>query len=381
MGPAIELYLFRSRYLLICDVASTKEILIKRPKTFRRDYGIETTFSVVGIAEHSLFSAEGHTWSRLRRLLSTPFNKQNLSRMAPLIQVETNHLVAALAATNEGVVESIEEPLMNFTLRTILRVAFDNVDLDEHCTNNQLLVDTNTLFSYITQRALFPLPAWVWNLNPPEIEKQVLQAGKRMDRIVGKIVETEKLKMEQPEPIPKSNRSFIQMLLAESTDRAHDHEGDSDLNPSSNAKLSSAEAVANIKTMILAGSETTSVSLSWTLYYLSIHKHFFDRAREEADEVLQHLEAGQCADGDSPPTLPFCSACFKEAMRLKGPAAILGAGMTAVFYSPWDIDLTVSRVCTFLLLFQLSWTRRNRTFLAMGSKSALSTPYCALLSR
>jgi cytochrome P450 len=85
--------------------------------------------------------------------------------------------------------------------------------------------------------------------------------------------------------------------------------------------------VANIKTMLLAGSETTSVTLTWALFYLATHADAFARARQEADHA--HALAPISVEGggakDRLAALPFCSACFKEVLRLCGPALFVGA--------------------------------------------------------
>ena len=174
-GPVFELFIFRSRFLVLCDAPSIKEVMMKRPKVFRRDHAIQTAFAVIGIDKQSLFSAEGNTWSRLCRLLSAPFNKQSVDTMIPSVQVEIDNMIKTLRNTHGAVIADIGETMMIFTLRTILRVAFNNVDIDKYFANNQLLRDTNTLFSYITERTLYPFPFWVWRLLPPAIEKDAIE--------------------------------------------------------------------------------------------------------------------------------------------------------------------------------------------------------------
>lgn len=307
MGPAIELFLFHRRFLVLCDVASIKEVMLKRPKIFRRDKGIEVAFDVLGLTHHSLFSAEGSTWARLRKLLSSPFNKQNVSRMAAAVQAEVDAMLEGLRHAPGGISADVNVPMMQFTLRVILRVAFNNADIDDYFASNGLMVDTNTVFEFITQRTLYPFPSWTWHMWPPPIQQAVLLANDRIDAVVGRIVNNEKLKMDQAGNSLTEGRSFIQLLLLESVD---------------GGKLSTEEVVANIKTMIFAGSETTSVTLSWALYFLSLDRQFLKKAREESDEVLANIAAH---DGELP-ALPFCAACFKEVLRFRGPAALIGAG-------------------------------------------------------
>ena len=105
----------------------------------------------------------------------------------------------------------------------------------------------------------------------------------------------------------------------------------------SQSKLSDHEVIANIKTMILAGSETTSVVLSWALFFLSQaqHKHHLLKLRQEADENLSTTVHQSRVE------LPFASACFREALRLKGPVAFVGNSKSTFFQF---IDSFVSRL-------------------------------------
>ena len=322
-GPVFELYVFKKRFVVISDSELIKEILTKRPKYFRRQYNIIAPFEELGIAEHSLFTAEGSTWRRLRRLLSAPFSKQNVNGMYPSVMEEITRLLKSIEASEGQRVENIGFTMMQFTLRTILSVALNNVDIDDFFENSRLIRDVQALFSFIMEKSLTPLPHWLWKLYPPAVEKKAKEANARLDKIIGRIVENEKREMQkqdtsEPKNATKKKKSFIQVLLSESNDIMDEAEGVVD---SQDVSLTSEEVVANIKIMILAGSETTSVSLSWALYYLSIHKNFFDKAREEADLVLD----GCSALGFSP-SLPFCAACFKEVQRFKGAASIPGAG-------------------------------------------------------
>jgi cytochrome P450 len=410
MGPAFELYIFRSRFLVLCDFASMKEILLKRPKVFRRDYGIERAFEVVGLAKSSLFSAEGDTWRRLHRVLAPPLSRQSAAGMVPSVRREVDAMLRELEGTGGKTIPDINTTMMQFTLRTVLRVAFDPVEIDDHFVSSQILQDTNTLFAYVTERALSPLPGWLWRLCPPSIEKNMLEANARIDDIVGRIVDSEIAKMDQNQStsnasapsattssstsssttISRTKKSLIQILLSESesagTGPAQPVSAVAVASPAvpfasgkltptpppppptttttttttsessthgCGGKLTRGEVCANIKTMLLAGTETTSVSLVWALYHLSRSKACFDRAREEADEAeaanttattatnttndtnttATTADAADTAGASSSAMdtalLPFCAACFKEVQRFQGAVTILGASLVS----------------------------------------------------
>ncbi|EIW84053.1 cytochrome P450 [Coniophora puteana RWD-64-598 SS2] len=85
--------------------------------------------------------------------------------------------------------------------------------------------------------------------------------------------------------------------------------------PGAELYMSEEEVLSQIKLLLVAGYETTSVSLSWALAELSLHKHSQDRLREELsqfttrDPTYEQLTHG----------LPYLDAVVLETLRLHGP--------------------------------------------------------------
>jgi cytochrome P450 len=318
-GPFYELFIFQARYLVINDFESIKEITMKRPKYFRRDISIEGPFRSMNLFPSSLFIAEGQTWSRLRRLLSTPFNRPNADAMTSSLLAEVSDFISRLKRTNGEIVNTNSE-MMQYTLRVIIRVALGNFTLDEYLTTGQIVKDTNCLFDYVVARSLYSEMVWSFVAPFSSLQREAFAANDRLEKLVTSVLENSTGSVSKP-----TSRTFLDILISESSQPAAGlgtgGAGDDEGTPS---KLSKHEVVANIKTMVLAGSETTSVVLSWCLYYLSLHPEHLHRLREEAAERLPNLDtpsSGPFARIE----LPFASACLRESLRLKGPAPILGS--------------------------------------------------------
>ena len=75
----------------------------------------------------------------------------------------------------------------------------------------------------------------------------------------------------------------------------------------------------NLLTFIVAGHETTALSLAWSLYLCAFDQQVQDRARAEAQSVLGTRAAGV----DDLDALPFIRMIVEEALRLYPPAAIV----------------------------------------------------------
>lgn len=80
--------------------------------------------------------------------------------------------------------------------------------------------------------------------------------------------------------------------------------------------LTDDEIAAEVATFVLAGHETTSDALAWTLALLSAHPAARSRLEQEADEVL----GGQPPQAADMARLPWTAATFREALRLYPPA-------------------------------------------------------------
>ncbi len=76
-----------------------------------------------------------------------------------------------------------------------------------------------------------------------------------------------------------------------------------------------------IFTFMLAGHETTSLTLTWILYLLAKHPEIQSRARKEVKEVLGNSDDVALEDLDK---LKFLDDCIKESMRLYPVAPFTG---------------------------------------------------------
>jgi cytochrome P450 len=83
--------------------------------------------------------------------------------------------------------------------------------------------------------------------------------------------------------------------------------------------MTDAELRDNLLTFIVAGHETTALTLAWAFYLLAHHPDAQDCARAEAQAVL----GGRAAGAADVARLPFVRAVIDEALRLYPPAGLL----------------------------------------------------------
>lgn len=81
-------------------------------------------------------------------------------------------------------------------------------------------------------------------------------------------------------------------------------------------KLSDAEVLAQVTTFMLAGYETSSTALTWTLHLLSENPAVQDKLREELQAVADDEPSMETLNG-----LEYLDAVVRESLRVCAPVA------------------------------------------------------------
>jgi cytochrome P450 len=122
----------------------------------------------------------------------------------------------------------------------------------------------------------------------------------------------------------KTMRSVAESVLAKA--RASEAKGDelpqrlvSARDPATGAAMPDDLIVDNVVTFLIAGHETTSQALTWSLYLLALLPEWQERVREEVTDVA----GGGGVAREDIGRLPLLDAVFQEAMRLYPPAPVL----------------------------------------------------------
>lgn len=89
--------------------------------------------------------------------------------------------------------------------------------------------------------------------------------------------------------------------------------------PQTGRSMTHEELRDNLLTFIVAGHETTALTLAWALYLCAFDPEVQERAAAEAHSVL----GGRAARADDLPALPYVQQIVNEALRLYPPAAFL----------------------------------------------------------
>ena len=243
----------------------------------------------------SLFIAEGAHWRWQRRAAAPVFSHRNVSALAPVMSAAAEASLARIEAADKRASDIYAE---------MVRATFDitaSVTLSGSAlfSSDEVHRAIDAYIAAAGKLSLFDilgLPMWV-----PRPSRVMAGASlKQMKTIADDAVNSRRSAGAGDVP------DLLDLLL----------EGE---DPETGRSMSTAELRDNLLTFIVAGHETTALTLAWAFYLCAFDQGVQDKARAEAQSALQ----GRTATAADLPNLPYCRMIIDEALRLYPPAALV----------------------------------------------------------
>ncbi len=261
-----DIFYYRAGWIHVYFLNSPElieSVLVTNQQNFRKDRVIQNSRWFLG---QGLLTSEGGEWLRQRRLSQPAFHRERLALYARIINGCAEEM---LDSWKDGENRDVHQEMMQLTLRVVAKVLF-SVDVKNE--SKEVAAALNLLMKH-SSGARMLLPPWVRYLPLPFLIR-VRRAVRQLDEVVYRIIREDGSRM---------------------TDRQLRDE---------------------VMTFLLAGHETTALSLSWAWYLLS--------ENPEAENKLHH-ELGRVLGGKNPsfedlPRLCYTEAVVKESVRLYPPA-------------------------------------------------------------
>ena len=261
-----------------------ESVLVTNQQNFRKDRVIQNSRWFLG---QGLLTSEGGEWLRQRRLSQPAFHRERLALYARIINACAEEM---LDSWKDGENRDVHQEMMQLTLRVVAKVLF-SVDVKNE--SKEVAAALNLLMKH-SSGARILLPPWVRYLPLPFLIR-VRRAVRQLDEVVYRIIR-ERRRSEN------DNGDLLSMLMS-----ARDEDG---------SRMTDRQLRDEVMTFLLAGHETTALSLSWAWFLLS--------ENPEAENKLHH-ELARVLDGKNPsfedlPRLCYTEAVVKESVRLYPPA-------------------------------------------------------------
>jgi len=272
--------------VMLCGPTAIERVLVSESDRFRKpDFQGDALGDLLG---DGLLLSEGETWEQQRQLANPAFSMARLSGMAGRI---TDHTEDRLDDWEDGDIVNIERAMTRTTLDVILDLMM-GVELSEERveTIEQQLVPLGQRFEPDPLR--FAMPEWM----PMPDDAEFNSAVETLDSVLDDVITVREQTAGSGDDGPMD---FLSVLI-----RARDD------------GVESPEQLRDeMMTMLLAGHDTTALTLTYTWFLLSEHPEVEQRVHEELAEVV----------GDERPSmehvreLDYLEWVIQEAMRLYPP--------------------------------------------------------------
>ncbi|SPF77730.1 cytochrome P450 [Pseudoprimorskyibacter insulae] len=281
------------RWHMVMDPGALRRILLERLDDYpKSDVTKNLLRPAIG---DSLFVAEGAHWRWQRRAAAPVFTHRNMMNLAPVMTSAAERACDRIAGQPGRAFDFLEE-MVTTTFDVISDVTFSG---DSAFDRDGVHKAIDAYISEAAKVSLFDMlgfPDWVPRPG------RVMSGGavKAMKRVADKAVDDRAARG------PSTPPDLLDLLLA-----GEDKE--------TGRKMTTSELRDNLLTFIVAGHETTALTLAWSLYLMAYDQDSQDKARDEAQAVLR----GAATTAQDVESLPYIRHVIDEALRLYPPAALV----------------------------------------------------------
>ncbi|EFP13097.1 hypothetical protein CRE_07735 [Caenorhabditis remanei] len=341
-----------SKSLVISDPDLVQEVFVKQYDNF---FGRKLN-PIQGDPDKDkrihLFAAQGHRWKRLRTISSPTFSNNSLRKLKTTVEDSALELLRHIEdKTAGGKPIDLLTFYQEFTLDVIGRIAMGQTD--SQMFKNPMLPYVRAIFGEprkaiflsgtvapftgpILRKVIFSLPQ-VFKNPAVHIIRQTMEAVE--NRIAQRMAD-EKAGIEPGEP-----QDFIDLFLDAKSDdlEIENNEDFTKTGIKVTRQLTTDEIVGQCFVFLVAGFDTTALSLSYSSFLLATHPEIQKKLREEVDTVCRDPEI----TFDQLSKLKYLECVVKETLRLYPLGALANSRrcMRATKIGNYEIEEGIDIMC------------------------------------
>ena len=296
-GEIFKVSLLGKKIIISADPEFNIQLYKNRPEGFRRYGKIDEIMSEMGIK--GVFNAEGEQWKIHRKFTAEALNNKNVQGFFHTLHQVTQRLHKRWSEKSKAgsFVVDIQKELMLYTTDITTQVAFG---YDAQClihSEDVLQEHLEKIFPMINKRTISPFP--VWRFFKSKEDKDIDKSLQALKKIMSEFIQKAKERLKTLPELKDKPENFLQALLVEQEKTGN---------------FSDEEIFGNVFTLLLAGEDTTSNTISWTLYYLLQNPEAYKKIKAEIDSVLK--DDTFLNNPDSLLALMYTEAVAMESMRI-----------------------------------------------------------------
>lgn len=282
------------RWHMLMETQAIREVLLERLDDYPKS-NVTKNLLEPAIGD-SLFIAEGAHWRWQRRAAAPVFTHRNVTNLGPVMTAAAETASARVAAVAGSRAIDMAAEMVAATFDVISAVTFAGGGGFDRAAVHRAIDGYIAEAGRLSLLDVLGLPNWI-----PRPGRMLSAGGMReMKRMADASIDARRKGAASEIP------DLLDLLLA----------GE---DPETKRRMSTAELRDNLLTFIVAGHETTALTLGWALYLCAFDADEQALARDEARGVL----GDRAATAADLPALPRIRAIVDEALRLYPPAGII----------------------------------------------------------
>lgn len=297
-GPLFAMRFAATPVLVVADPILVGGVLRDRPEGFRRPSATaQVAMEMDG--RPGLIVAEGAAWRAQRRMIMAALAPHAVKAYFPALVATGLRLRERwrqAAQTGTGIALAVD--LKCYSIDIIAGLAFgievNTLEHGEHVLQRHM----DIILAGVARRSMAPFPYWRYLRLARKRELDASVAALRAT--VDQLIAGARTRLEAGPAHRQQPANLLEAMLC-----AAQEEG---------SGIDDNIVAGNVATMLLAGEETTSSTLTWLLYPLHRNRAALRQAREEVLRVAPDPEQFTIEQMDA---LDYLDACAREALRLK----------------------------------------------------------------
>jgi len=281
------------RWHMVMDPAALRHILRDAVDSYPKS--VVTKLILEPAIGDSLFVAEGREWLWQRRTAAPVFSHRNVAALAPVMTAAAERASARLTQA-QGRAANLFDEMVAATFEVIADVTFSGGEGFDRAAVHRAIEQYISQTAKVSILDILGAPPWV-----PRPSRLIAGSAMRETKRMADLA-IDRRRSEGAKPVP----DLLDLLMAGEDKQT-------------GRKMTTAELRDNLLTFIVAGHETTALTLSWALYLCAFDPAVQAEARAEAQEVL----GDRAATAEDVARLPLTRRIVDEALRLYPPAAFL----------------------------------------------------------